>query len=560
MGLFEHWPYTNFHDLNLDWIIKKLPEVITAGEQAVQSAEDAVSAKNDAIDAKNAALNAVTDAEHAADDAEEAASIAQTYADNIADPVNSLVTQWLDDHPEATTTVQDGAITTPKLADQAVNMDKTDFFYQQSMADAYPWVVGAPPTAQNSARISLNWSQMDDIYPNFPDELRIVFKVTSNLWYSGGATRTMACTGHSVTITSTSDTVTLNGVMYGVILITKENFLTAYESLLPYVENDGAEWLDRTFAVNNTQTARIPADTVFYKCDVPLTLAVVQSGFTQDVLSADFATAVQRAMESGEGESQGEELTRNALSGKVMICLGDSYMVGMGGLLSTLAAKYEMKLDNRGVVSSSICGDVNGNKGFSPMWNRANTIVSNYNSGYAIDGTTYHSSDVGVVVFMGGANDGFGIDTWIGDGINETNNELIYGACNHIFNVLAAAFTGAKVICITQPSSYSRQVSSITDNATAQSLGFDSLAQLQGMDDVQFSNYAMALKEYAVRETAWTYGWNIIDMFHDFPTIFNPSNRSAYWQNDKLHLTASGYAIITEALDKKIVEVVTADL
>lgn len=29
MGVFEHFPYTNFHDLNLDWILKNLNEIIT---------------------------------------------------------------------------------------------------------------------------------------------------------------------------------------------------------------------------------------------------------------------------------------------------------------------------------------------------------------------------------------------------------------------------------------------------------------------------------------------------------------------------------------------------
>ena len=44
----------------------------------------------------------------------------QRYDDEIA----ATVRQWLDDHPEATTTVQDGAITTAKLADGAVTTQK----------------------------------------------------------------------------------------------------------------------------------------------------------------------------------------------------------------------------------------------------------------------------------------------------------------------------------------------------------------------------------------------------------------------------------------------------
>lgn len=27
MGVFEQFPYTNFHDLNLDWIIKKVKDL-----------------------------------------------------------------------------------------------------------------------------------------------------------------------------------------------------------------------------------------------------------------------------------------------------------------------------------------------------------------------------------------------------------------------------------------------------------------------------------------------------------------------------------------------------
>ena len=29
MGVFEHFPYTNFHDLNLDWIVHELEKLTT---------------------------------------------------------------------------------------------------------------------------------------------------------------------------------------------------------------------------------------------------------------------------------------------------------------------------------------------------------------------------------------------------------------------------------------------------------------------------------------------------------------------------------------------------
>ena len=38
MGLFEHFPYTNFHELNLDWIIKTVKDL----DEKVNSIEDRI--------------------------------------------------------------------------------------------------------------------------------------------------------------------------------------------------------------------------------------------------------------------------------------------------------------------------------------------------------------------------------------------------------------------------------------------------------------------------------------------------------------------------------------
>ena len=65
MGLFEHWPYTNFHDLNLNWIISKIKDIdagITraeeAGETAASSAETAYGAAERASRAAESAASA----------------------------------------------------------------------------------------------------------------------------------------------------------------------------------------------------------------------------------------------------------------------------------------------------------------------------------------------------------------------------------------------------------------------------------------------------------------------------------------------------------------------
>lgn len=271
-----------------------------------------------------------------------------------------------------------------------------------------------------------------------------------------------------------------------------------------------------------------------------------------------FTTASKKWLHDRLGGSY--KRAREKLEGKVMVTLGDSYTRGMDGVLAALAEKYGMVLDNRGIVSSSVCGDTTGNKGFQPMWNRASGIVTDYTAGggYAIDGVTYAAGDVGVITFMGGANDGFGPDTWIGSGPADTDTYHFYGAMNHIYSVLMEAFPNARVITILQPSSFNRTVNrntdpaagAVIDDATAQIWGFKDAAAYRAMTDIQFSNYAMTIKEEAIRRMAWAYGSPVVDAFGKFPTMFNPGNRAKYWQGDKLHLTAAGYQLVADMLEQ----------
>ena len=55
MGLFEHWPYTNFHNLNLDWIIGKVKDIDDNVNAAASSAESAASSAESAADSSAAA-------------------------------------------------------------------------------------------------------------------------------------------------------------------------------------------------------------------------------------------------------------------------------------------------------------------------------------------------------------------------------------------------------------------------------------------------------------------------------------------------------------------------
>lgn len=134
----EQVPYTNYHDLNLDWVLKvtKEAEDIIAGdrgeiadikeqlEQAVTSAtESAQAASTSAQSAANANVNALFEANRAATSAE-AASAAYTDTlmaiDNFADSVASATSDWLDNNVDpATGYVLDTSLTVAGAAADA---------------------------------------------------------------------------------------------------------------------------------------------------------------------------------------------------------------------------------------------------------------------------------------------------------------------------------------------------------------------------------------------------------------------------------------------------------
>lgn len=88
MGLFENFPYTNFHNLNLDWIIKVLKNAVTELEEIQTNWESvrdtANTAKTTANAAKTTADAALTSATQAATNATEAKKLATTAEMNSA--------------------------------------------------------------------------------------------------------------------------------------------------------------------------------------------------------------------------------------------------------------------------------------------------------------------------------------------------------------------------------------------------------------------------------------------------------------------------------------------
>lgn len=118
---FNLVPYTNFHDLNLDWILGRVKamdevkddilasidtahEAITAAEAAQTGAEAAQTGAEAAQLAAEAAQNyAETAATNAGNSAEAAQDIVDTALDNIGDATSGAVADWLAQHVNPST-------------------------------------------------------------------------------------------------------------------------------------------------------------------------------------------------------------------------------------------------------------------------------------------------------------------------------------------------------------------------------------------------------------------------------------------------------------------------
>lgn len=236
--------------------------------------------------------------------------------------------------------------------------------------------------------------------------------------------------------------------------------------------------------------------------------------------------------------------------GGVMLTLGDSYTAYMNGHFSTFAENHGLVQDNRGLASSTIAGTTDGTVGYQPFWSRLNTAVTEYTSGKVIDGTTYGLEDVKLITFMGGANDWGTVNSELnrlGVGANETNKETLYGALNYIFATLLSTFPNADIVVILQPTNYASTVP--TTEEDAKNVGFDSLVQVQGMTDAQYSSYLMMRKEVIVKEMAERYGLPICDCCFDWYNPIRTNEATTYWQADKLHLTDAGHQAIIDKLE-----------
>lgn len=106
MSLFENFPYTNLHNLNLDWIIQHIKEFEEHYPDIMLYINKKINVPNvNPMGDPGKFLMSLGNGNTSWED------IGEVYEDEIREAVN----EWLNDHPEATTTVEDGSITLPKL-------------------------------------------------------------------------------------------------------------------------------------------------------------------------------------------------------------------------------------------------------------------------------------------------------------------------------------------------------------------------------------------------------------------------------------------------------------
>ena len=276
-------------------------------------------------------------------------------------------------------------------------------------------------------------------------------------------------------------------------------------------------------------------DKTWFVQDMPLeeiTAEFIASECTESV-SVDFLKSVKIARKN---EAKATDIL--SLKGKIWLALGDSYTHFLGasytdgvtpsttGKWGILASELGMTLYGYGISSSTVITSNNGTNqaySFKPMSSRVDTLISDHQ---------HEAENVGLITFMGGANDSWA-ETFLGD-LKSLESNTFYGACHQILNKLVNAFPKAKIVVILQPSFGNSEPPSDSE--------------FNGMSSGQYCTYAQQLKQRIVKEVAEFYGVTICDCCFEWYTPMNPVHFPTIWSEDKIHLSTLGNQKLTEKL------------
>ena len=118
MALFENFPYVNLHELNLDWVMKIIKDFNEKYPGFIEELENKISKPEQDPDGRYGyILRSLGNGKTEWTD----------FTPIDEQIITEAVYEWLNDHPEATTTVEDNSLTIQKFTNTLKNQTKNDY-------------------------------------------------------------------------------------------------------------------------------------------------------------------------------------------------------------------------------------------------------------------------------------------------------------------------------------------------------------------------------------------------------------------------------------------------